>query len=166
MSTELTGKKQRKIRNIFINGTFQAKVVVLVVGIALLQGVLGTGFIYVAFQQFINNWSNVVLESGDILEAVQMLSKEILFGVVVTNFCFFLFAIFMGVFFSHKLAGPNYAIKRAINNLLDGVDHHDVVLRDGDEFHDLAERINLMFSEYHLVKKDDDEDLPIDSYQI
>ncbi len=157
MSTEVKGKKQRKISNIFINGTFQAKVIVLVVGIALLQGVLGTGFIYLAFQQFINNWSNVVLESGDVLEAVQLLNKEILFGVIITNLSFFLFSIFMAVFFSHKLAGPNYAIKRAINNLLDGVDHHTITLRDGDEFHDLAERINHMFSEYHLVKKEDDE---------
>ncbi len=50
------------------------------------------------------------------------------------------------------------AIKKAINNLLDGVDHHSISLRKGDEYHDLAHRFNVLFADYHLIKKDEIED--------
>ncbi len=156
MAEQQSGKKQRKLKNIFVNGTFQTKIIILVAGITLMQGVMSVGFIYVAFKQFVDSWTNIVIESGDVLEAVKLLNTEVLIGVFIANAGFFLFALFMGIYFSHKIAGPNYAIKRAITNLLDGVDHHTVTLREGDEFHDLAEKINVMFAEYHLVKKADD----------
>lgn len=158
MTENRSGRKQRKLRNVFINTTFQAKIILLIAGIVLMQAILTTGYFCSTFDQFFQSPVALVDINSEFIEAAEALKLEIFVGFMIANAGFLIFALLIGVYFSHKLAGPNYAIKRAITNLLDGVDQHKIHLRKGDEFHDLAERINTLFSDYHLVKKEKDTD--------
>ena len=94
-------------------------------------------------------------DSGSFFLALELLQKDILIGLIVTSIEFIVFAGLLAIYYSHKMAGPNFAIKRAINNLMEGVEHHKIVLRKGDEFHELAEKINSIFNDFKLVKKED-----------
>jgi hypothetical protein len=151
------GKKNRKLINIFINKPFQTKIIILVVGTVLMQSLINIGFLYLKFRQFLEVETLANCDSGSIFLAFELLQKDIMTGIIVTSIEFIIFAAILATYFSHKMAGPNYAIKRAINNLLDGVEHHKISLRKGDEFHELADKINTIFSEFDLVKKDKEE---------
>lgn len=154
MSAEKSGRKQRSLKNIIINKSFQYKIIFMVVGIVIMQALMTTSYMLRSFDDFFQSSPAIASGNSDVIEAVEALHMELIVGIGVASLEFFIFALILSLFFSHKMAGPNYAIKRAINNLINGVDHHKIVLRKGDEFHDLAERINTMFDEYHLVPKD------------
>ncbi len=154
MAEKRSGKKQRSLKNIFINTSFQSKIILLISGIVLMQAILTTGYFCNSFEQFFQTPIALVDINSEFIEAAEELKLQIFVGFMIANVGFLIFALLISIYFSHKLAGPNYAIKRAINNLLDGVDQHKINLRKGDEFHDLAERINTLFSDYHLVKKE------------
>ncbi len=152
------GKKQRSITNIFIDTTFQFKIILLVTGFIVMQAVLTIWFFIITYNLFLQDFLSIVSQNSELIHSLKTLKVEILTGIVVIGVGFIVSAIIISIHFSHKMAGPSYAIKRAIHNLMDGVEHHSINLRKGDEFHDLAQRINTVFSDYHLVKKEGDED--------
>ncbi len=52
------------------------------------------------------------------------------------------FAIVVGLYFSHKLAGPIYRFKLELQRLADGHQTRTIRLRRGDDFQDLAQVMN------------------------
>lgn len=52
-----------------------------------------------------------------------------------------------GVFYSHRLAGPIYHIRKTLREAREGKTPGPIVLRKNDEFKELAEDINLMLSD-------------------
>lgn len=54
----------------------------------------------------------------------------------------FIFASAVGLHFSHKLAGPIYRFKAELLRLVNGAEFRPIVLRDGDDFQDMADVLN------------------------
>jgi hypothetical protein len=52
------------------------------------------------------------------------------------------FAIVVGLYFSHKMAGPIYRFKLELQRIADGRDWRAIRLRKGDDFHDVADALN------------------------
>ena len=52
------------------------------------------------------------------------------------------FALVVGLYFSHKLAGPIYRFKLELQRIADGRDWRSIRLRKGDDFHDVADVLN------------------------
>ena len=61
-----------------------------------------------------------------------------------------IFAAAVGLHFSHKLAGPLYRFKMELLRIVDGDAFRPMVLREGDDFQDMAEVLNQA-----LAKLDD-----------
>jgi len=57
---------------------------------------------------------------------------------------YLILAVLMGMFYSHKLAGPIYRIEKSILALINGSRNLKVKLRKGDEFNKLADTINRL----------------------
>jgi len=161
MAEQKIERKQRKLKNLMIDSSFQTKIIVLVTGFVIMQSLLVTGYLQLLFSQNYDNLLALLDSDSEVLFIVQSFRSEVMIGIITANVGFIFASILLSIHFSHKLAGPNYAIKRAINNLLNGVDHDTIVLRKGDEYHDLADRINTLFVDYHLIKKDRIEDYEI-----
>ena len=53
-----------------------------------------------------------------------------------------LFATTTGLYFGHKLAGPIYRFKTELRRIAEGKPVRRIVLREGDEFHDVADVLN------------------------
>jgi methyl-accepting chemotaxis protein len=53
-----------------------------------------------------------------------------------------MFACVVGMYFSHKLAGPIYRFKLELQRIVDGHGYREIRLRDGDDFHDVAHALN------------------------
>lgn len=59
----------------------------------------------------------------------------------------FVMSVLAGIYYSHRLAGPIYRIRRTLRDALEGKAPEPIVLRKSDEFKELAEDIN------HLLQK-------------
>lgn len=53
-----------------------------------------------------------------------------------------MFACVVGLYFSHKLAGPIYRFKLELQRIVDGKGYREIKLREGDDFHDVAHVLN------------------------
>ena len=139
------GQKNRNVKNILIDKPFQLKVVMITVSVVILQALVTTGYFVITGTKFINETLPQLSTQLEIQEALKIVYYQLLIAFTGANIDCLIVGVVLSLYFSHKAAGPNYAIKRAINNLIDGVEDHRITLRKGDEFHDLAERINKMF---------------------
>lgn len=63
-----------------------------------------------------------------------------------------LITFFVGVFLTHRVAGPVYAIQRNLNGMLKGK-IQKLHLRNNDEFKELERTVNLIQEEYHLLQQ-------------
>ena len=52
------------------------------------------------------------------------------------------FAVVVGLYFSHKLAGPIYRFKLELQRIADGRERRTIRLRKGDDFQDVADVLN------------------------
>ena len=52
------------------------------------------------------------------------------------------FAIVVGLYFSHKMAGPIYRFKLELQRIADGREWRAIRLRKGDDFHDIVDVLN------------------------
>lgn len=155
MANEKSRKKQRKISNLIINPAFQYKIILLVIGFLVMQASVSIYYIHLLFTKLVTPLSPT-LDPEITLDTVLQLKEELILGFLVANIAFVIFSLILAIYFSHSLAGPAYAIHKSINNLIDGVDHNEIKLREGDEYHDLAGKINRLFSDYKLIKKEDE----------
>ncbi|MBI4375194.1 MAG: hypothetical protein HY549_01970 [Elusimicrobia bacterium] len=55
-------------------------------------------------------------------------------------------SLFAGLYYSHRLAGPIYRIRRALQEAQEGKPVPPIVLRKNDQFKDLAEDINRLLA--------------------
>jgi methyl-accepting chemotaxis protein len=62
--------------------------------------------------------------------------------LLVNNLAIMLFMIVVGIFISHRIAGPVFRVEKEINRVLAGEKGVRVKLRKNDSFPELAEKVN------------------------
>jgi len=81
-------------------------------------------------------------------EIITSLQKQVFFSLysvfiplllVIAGFC---------IVFTHRIAGPLYNIKNKIQMAIKGEEIEIIRLREGDEFHDFAAKINVIIQRY------------------
>lgn len=70
------------------------------------------------------------------------ISSLIVSGVIILLFCFY------GLYFSNRIAGPIYQVRKAINQLLSGNSSIDLRFRKNDYFQELSEPMNQLIKKY------------------
>ena len=88
---------------------------------------------------------------GEVLhKTVESLSnrwKLIIPPILINNAFIMLVIAVIGVFYSHRIAGPVYRIKADIEKVLAGDKDVRIVLRKSDKLHDLSDSVNLLLEE-------------------
>ncbi|MGM0568802.1 MAG: HAMP domain-containing protein [Elusimicrobiota bacterium] len=62
-----------------------------------------------------------------------------------------------GIFFSHKIIGPVFRLKKALKNINNGNFNSHLELRPGDEFIEMAEEINILSAKLQKLSEDQKE---------
>ena len=70
------------------------------------------------------------------------LSETLAIWVTLMTSLSFFFAIVVGLYFSHKLAGPIYRFKLELQRIAEGRGWRTIRLRRGDDFQDVADVLN------------------------
>jgi methyl-accepting chemotaxis protein len=81
-----------------------------------------------------------VYPQGQLVSIVNTVNFRILVSILVIS----PFVGFLGIYLSHKIAGPLYRIERVIGNMAKGDLSEHITLRRGDEMVALADSINKL----------------------
>lgn len=147
-------EKNYKRHIYIINKQFQFKYIFIILGITLIT------VFSVSFVTFYIIWSNVIKEYLFIPEASKKLAdifiktSEIL--VVPVLILMVIFSL-VGIFYSHRIAGPLYRVKKICDELAKGNLNQNVKFRKNDEFHDVAEALNKVINGLKMLIKEDRE---------
>jgi len=129
---------------------FQLRFSVLLAGIGLTVTVVVGCILYL-----------ILADTQDLLRETGAITSPVVIDFLIEQrrlFIYSLLGIFFGVtlllltfgiFISHKIAGPIFALTRKMNALAHGNFNATLELRKGDEFHDLKERYNTLVHALH-----------------
>lgn len=135
-----------KRRNFFIDKQFQTKYALLTVLLLLVYTLIFVTLIFIPFILPIH--FNVPLEERvEAARVLLILHKRVwppLLAVIP------LLGI-MSIFITHKIVGPVYRLKKAIQDLTEGNLGVRVTLRRGDDLHELADHVNDLSEELRAV---------------
>ena len=73
----------------------------------------------------------------------------------VIQFAFLGIVFVVSIFLSHKIAGPMYKLKNHLQGLREGAEIKPVFFRDGDNFHEIAEEVNLLMDHLSSQREED-----------
>ena len=150
-------KKAKNIakRSIFVvNRPFQIKYSLLFTVVGVLIAILFCAHIF----YFLNEYLQVVIpdyaDRPQIYDFIMGEKRKILIYLIVLTCLLGSFLFFLGIVFTHKIAGPMMVIKRRMADVERGDFGAQVRLRKGDEFRDMADSFNNMLkSLVYLFKK-------------
>jgi methyl-accepting chemotaxis protein len=143
--------KRRKLRNYWLIPSYQGRYVGFLV-VACLIVMAGYGLV---FYSFISENYETIVELAPMEESAQAnLYKEL--RTIIIYLCslsaLFLAAItFIGVVFSHKVAGPMFKIKTVCNAINNGQFGRRIALRPGDDFREVVADLNRALNTLHVV---------------
>lgn len=133
----------------WVNPTFQIKYCMVLVfiglGFSLVSGVYAYTFLKVTIE-------DIAVGAPDLLEQKFIAPFLMTFFIISMSFTMALF--FIGMFLSHRTAGPLFAFERFLDDVLNGKDR-PLRLRAGDEFthleelaEDIRDRLKSRFTEF------------------
>jgi hypothetical protein len=68
--------------------------------------------------------------------------------ILINNLIIMIIISVLGIFYSHKIAGPAYRIQKDIDRTLAGEKGVRIQLRKGDKLKDLADKVNALIDSY------------------
>jgi methyl-accepting chemotaxis protein len=72
--------------------------------------------------------------------------------VIINNLLLMLIIIIVGIFYSHRIAGPIYRLEQDIMRVLGGERNVQIRLRQKDKLKPLAEQINRLINEFEKIR--------------
>jgi methyl-accepting chemotaxis protein len=141
MKDQNPNRSRRSLWNVFvIEEGFKQRQIVRLLGLTILNVMVST----IAFVGFQNYEINSRLDGGfsfyDMPE--QSLVRIAIVWVCLMSATGGLFALLTGLLMTHRMGGPIYKFKDELTKISSGRPPQRIVLRKGDEFHDVAEALN------------------------
>ena len=137
MATEITRPRFRRRRYIVAKG-FQLRYVGWILLLMFLTAALCSYVVYYTSMILMGEKLANVYPQGRLVHILKLVNSRILVSVLLISP---LVAV-VGIFLSHKIAGPLYRIERFLNSMALGNIGSRLVLRRGDELVSLANSIN------------------------
>lgn len=146
---EKTGKEKRRIRNILIKRALQLRYLKFVLVVVIIGMVLTGLSVYLSFRVSLKLTQLGYYAQTHLAETYSRLnSLLILEGIILI-----IIAALLSLKISHRIAGPIYHIENNIKDALTG-SKEKIVLRKGDELHNLADLVNQIVFRLPAETKD------------
>ena len=141
------GKKANLRRHWFIYPSFQGRVIAFGLGISA----VGLILIYLALMYFFRHCVTVLLGSGlsgqhpvfRFLEEQEHFMSVIFIFVLVMSVAI---SVIVGIFFSHRVAGPLYGLRKQLDAIAAGAPPKPIQFRKNDYFQEIATSFNAAFA--------------------
>jgi sensor histidine kinase YesM len=148
----MSEKERRRLK--WINPKFQWRYAFLFVSVGLLVSISLAGVIWFYADQVLRNLISIGLSlTHPLYLHTQKQMVHLLMAVLAIVVFFVGVSFVMGIYVSHRIVGPLYAIKRSLESLRRGeTAAARISLREDDEFRDIAEVVNGMVDDMEKRK--------------
>lgn len=140
MADDTIARPRFKRKQFIVARKFQIKYA----GIILLLMFLTAGFcsyaIYYTTMILFGEKLASVYPQGQLVSIVKLVNMRILLSIMIIS----PFVGFLGIFLSHKIAGPIYRIEKSLDTMASGDLSFRITLRRGDEMVTLADAVNRL----------------------
>jgi hypothetical protein len=137
-------KKLTRRRHYLIDKNLQINFTILLIMIGVINAVF-FGFIFYLFSQHIAMVYKPLLIDTVIQENVVQFKNFILWRTILFGIAFeCILIILLGIFFSHRIAGPLFKISRSLREIAQGRNPGLIKLRKDDMLKNFAETVNEM----------------------
>jgi hypothetical protein len=140
---------KRNLKNLLINPDYQLRYVFWLTSSGFALVLLNA---LIAYSYINENYVTLVDLSPMTDEAKVQLYTELrhlIYALTGLSFVFMFVMIILGIFLSHRTAGPLYHFKRVFQEIKAGNLNHRIHLRPKDEFQDVAKDFNEMMDAIH-----------------
>jgi len=137
MATEMT-RPMIKRKQYLVAKRFQLKYVGLILALMFLTAAFCSYVVYYSMMILMGEKLANVYPQGRLMAIVNTVN----FRIMLSMFYISPMIIVIGIFLSHKIAGPVFRIERTLNNMAEGDLSAILALRKGDEMTSLADAIN------------------------
>ncbi len=153
-----TPQKKRFRKKYLIDKKFQLNFSMLLLVIAAIN-VFFFSMLFYFYNQHLNflyqNIAGIYALPEEMAElGFGVLIKTIIFGIVFET----IFIILLGIFFSHRIAGPVFNLRRRVKEIMDGKIPTHVKLRKDDMLQDFANDMDALVKK---LREDTEEDIEI-----
>lgn len=132
----LTFKRRKKL----INRRFQYRTIATWLAVVL------AGFLVCTTALGLYYWLVFARGAGLSGEEIARQLQVILPPLLVNDLAIMFLVVVIGVFVTHRIAGPVYRMESDIDRVLSGENHARVRLRRGDAFPELADKVNELIA--------------------
>lgn len=137
---DITARPQFKRTQYWVAGKFQGKYIGVILLLAFLTAAMCSYVVYyTSIMMFGEKLANVYPQ-GRLVSIVNLINSRIIISILLVSPLIAL----IGLYLSHKIAGPIFRMERYVNEMATGNLHSRLVLRKGDELLNLAEGINSL----------------------
>lgn len=133
-------KPQFKRTRYWVAGKFQGKYVGLILLLTFLTAALCTYVVYYTSMMLFGEKLASVYPQGRLVSIVNIINTRIIISILLVT----PLIAMVGVYLSHKIAGPIFRMERYIGEMAMGNLQTRLILRKGDELMNLAEGINSL----------------------
>jgi len=141
--------KRKHRTRLFIARRFQIRYVASILIIVFLSAVLGGYTVYVTSWLMLGEKLAVVYPQGILKTIIDRVNSVLLLRLFLIS----PFVVLLGLFFSNRIAGPLFRIKRYLRKIALGHYENTLKIREKDELHDLASEINHMVAKLRADKE-------------
>lgn len=134
--------KPYKRRKFFIEKQFQTKYLLLTILLLALYSLIFVALIFLPYILPLH-YNTPLTERAEAAEILLILHNRVWPALLVV----IMLLGSLSIFISHKIAGPLYRLKKALQEITEGNLDTRVTLRKGDELRDMAEHINHLAEE-------------------
>jgi methyl-accepting chemotaxis protein len=154
-----THYKRRKWWNAFgVEPNFKQRQVARILGLTGVYVLISTAALWLVYSTALQPlWIGELPLSGDLAEMARRgpgLRETLVAWATLMMGLSVLFATATGLYLSHKMAGPIYRFKAELRHIQEGKPARQIVLRKGDDFHDVAEAMNSALGRLQQTEAD------------
>lgn len=116
-----------------------------VAAVAVFIGLLSAGMVMYIFDQFFTEARSILTSlDGDhpVRQYLEQQHGQLLMYVTITFILFATFNVVILIFFTNRIAGPAYRLRKSMEEMLRGELNNQVRLRKGDFFQESAELLD------------------------
>ena len=133
---------QNRRRQYIINETFQYKIIFILAAVVVIVA-LGTYGMAIGYAKLMEA-ANTSAQTAQAVQSNVSTSGTLWLPILGTIFLGILFVVFFGRFYSNRIAGPLFNLKRVMQRVGDGDLSTIMRIRAKDEFHDMEASFNQM----------------------
>ena len=149
----MSGKRRRKLKNLWINPKFQGKFTLYFI----VSGLFIFGFMfYIIFDVLVTIrefMSQAQFNDAKLLSLITDSFQTVSVMTLLAFLAFACLAILYSVTVTHRVAGPMVAINKFIDDLIAGNYERELILRKYDELTEIADKLNELKDKLKENKK-------------